>query len=81
MDGEYTPGYIIGQCKRKWRDSHKITTYNDELTRDEGAIFKDDETLVLLFLEVKKKEQEIIDHIDTKVKEYRKAMVTEFREE
>lgn len=80
MAEEYTPGYIIGQCKRKWRDSHKITTYNDELTRDEGAIFKDDETLVRLFLEVKKKEQEIIDHIDRKVREYRKAMATEVKE-
>lgn len=75
MAEEYTPGYIIGQCKRKWRDSHKITTYNDELTQDESDIFQDDETLVRLFLEVKKKEQEIIANNEERRHETGKAEI------
>lgn len=71
MDGEVDVGYLVGVAKRKWRDSKKITTYEDTLTRDEGALFKEDDHLVELCLELKSKEQEIIDYIDTRLRGHR----------
>ena len=72
---EYTPGYIIGQCKRKWKDSKKITTYTDELSREEQAIFKEDTVLVGLFMDMKQAEEEIIKYIDKRLQEDRNGQL------
>lgn len=74
MDGEYTPGYIIGQCKRKWRDSKKETTYTDELSKEEQLLFKDDEVLVELFTDMKQAEA-IIKYIDNQLQRARRVGV------
>ena len=39
---QVSTGKLIGMAKRKWKESKKVTSYEDELTRDESALFKDD---------------------------------------
>ena len=68
---QVSTGKLIGMAKRKWKESKRVTSYEDELSREENALFKDDSKLVGLCLDLKLKEQEIIDYIDDTITLYR----------
>lgn len=64
-------GQLLGKAKRKFGDSHKVTTYTDRLAPDEAREFDDDEVLLDLVLQQIEIDQKIVAHIERVISEYR----------
>lgn len=64
-------GQLLGKAKRKFGDSHKVTTYTDRLITDEARQFDEDEVLLDLILQQIELDKKIVTHIETVLKEYR----------
>ena len=64
-------GELIGSAKRIWTNSKKTTVRLDKIDRTESIIFKEDNELADLVLELNATKQKIIKHIDNKLAEHR----------
>ena len=55
-----------------WNSKHRTIVYDeDAMTKDEITLFKDDPQFIIKLIELKEKEQDILDYISNKVKNYR----------
>lgn len=64
-------GQLLGKAKRKFGDSHKVTTYTDRLATDEARQFDGDEVLLDLILQQIEIDQKIVAHIERVLADYR----------
>lgn len=66
-----TMGQLLGKAKRKFGDSHKITSYTDKLAPDEARQFDEDKILLDLVLQQIELDKKIVERIETVLAEYR----------
>jgi hypothetical protein len=57
----------IATFKRKWKKQFENITYSDEMSPNENALFKNDETLIRLIKRYKESEKAIIEHMNMKI--------------
>jgi 3-methyladenine DNA glycosylase AlkD len=55
-------GECIGKAKRKFRNDKRVTSYSDEISKDEQKLFAEDEYLAGLVLEQIRIDKEITEH-------------------
>lgn len=61
----------ISTAKRLWKQKQKVTTYNDEISKAENALFVDNVELSELVQKRIKLEEEIVDYVDSTLLEHR----------
>lgn len=74
---DLSPAGAIGKAKRIFKDSKKVTTYTDELSREEAALFAGDTYLMSMVASKALIDKQIIEHIETRLEGHReeKAML------
>ena len=65
----------IGKAKRIFKDSKKVTTYTDELSREEAALFANDTKLASMVATKAAIDMGIIEHIQARLEDYREEKV------